>query len=216
MSVNPLYNSPLSQNWGLNFPQESRTDSQNDKADSSTAQKIKELTGNAPKATNKNPYASDISQLSSAVSSALKSMGLSSSDRVTFSTLMDHKADLETKFSENVRADLLKLGIDPSVDFRLVSGTDGTGVKVVSNHPDKAKIEKYFADNKNRVAEFEQIQGLANIENTRKSQSIDKDSLRSRLQLESMSAWFSDSPASSIMDFQPDYSNFYTGLNKVV
>ncbi len=166
----------------------------------------------------KNPYATSsadsLSSLLGAVQGAMDDLGLASNDKVTFRTLMAHKTKLEAEFYEASRQGLLKAGVDEKADFRLVSGKNG-GVEVITSHPDKEKIEKFFKDNPKLVEKFEKIQGLANIEESRKNQKIDVDAIRSRIQAESMTAWFAASPSPSIMDFQYGGANFMTGINKI-
>lgn len=151
--------------------------------------------------------------LSSAVASAMDALGLGANDKVTFQTLLNYRDQLQEQFTSKVRKDLLAAGVDKDVNFRLVSGSDGTGIQVIADSPDKEKIEKYFQDNPDMVKEFEKIQALNKIEETRKSQKLDVKTIKSRLQMESMSAWFSDT--SSFMAFSAQGAAYYSGINAI-
>lgn len=143
----------------------------------------------------------------------MNDLGLNASDRVTFQTLRDYRDQLQDRFTGKLRGDLLEAGVDPDISFRLVSNSDGTGVKVISDHPDKEKIEQYFKDNPEMVQEFEKIQALNKMEEARKNQRIDIKTIKSRIQMESMTAWFSDT--SSIMAFSAQGAAYYSGINTI-
>lgn len=213
MSVQNVYNSSVYTSlWDLS---QQNLNAKNTQENGSSQ---KTTTGNAGSSQQaKNPYAAtsgSLSSILSAVQSAMDDLGLGKNDPVTFRTLMAQKSKLEAEFYEETRQGLLKAGVDEKADFRLVSGKDG-GVEVVTDHPDKAKIEKFFKDNPDLVKKFEKIQALSNMEEARKSQKVDVDAIRSRIEAESMSFWFASSPSPSIMDFQYGNANFLTGINKV-
>lgn len=155
--------------------------------------------------------------LSSLVSETLAGMGLSAGDSVSFRTIMEYRDKLGKEFESKVKADLKELGVDENVKFQVVSNKDG-GVSIISDSPDKAKIEKYFADNPDMVKAFNKIQSLTNVEEARKSQNVDVAATRQRIQVESMTAWFTNTGkgVSSIMDFTGGTSSLMAGLNKVV
>ncbi|MEG1610150.1 MAG: hypothetical protein RR317_03110, partial [Bilophila sp.] len=124
---------------------------------------------------------------------------------------------LGKEFEAKVKADLKELGVDEKVKFQVVSNKDGS-VDIISDSEDKAKIEKYFADNPDMVKKFNKIQSLTNVEEARKTQNIDVTATRQRIQIESMTAWFANTGrgVSSIMDFTGGSSALMAGLNKVV
>ncbi|MCH5277412.1 MAG: hypothetical protein J1E80_06205 [Desulfovibrionaceae bacterium] len=151
--------------------------------------------------------------LAAALMAAMDDLNLSASDKITFQTLRNYRDQLQEKFTGTVRQELLEAGVDPDISFRLVSSTDGTGVKVISDHPDKDKVEQYFKDNPDMVKEFEKIQSLNKLEESRKSQNIDVKAIRSRIQMESMTTWFSDT--SSMMAFSAQGAAYYSGINAI-
>ena len=158
-----------------------------------------------------------VSTLSTAVSRAMKTLGLSETDRVTFATLNQAKAKMESDFSAKVKADLKKLDVDEDIEFRLVTNSKG-GVDVISDHADKAKIEKYLKDNPSIVTQFQEIQAMSNIEEARKVSGYDVQAMRNRIQVESMVDWFAGSGQSvqQLMQYSGSSSLFSAaGLNKV-
>ncbi|MBD5640818.1 MAG: hypothetical protein HDQ91_00165 [Desulfovibrio sp.] len=84
------------------------------------------------------------------------------------------------------------LGIDKNINFSIQIGTDGS-FKVISDHPDAAKLQQFFDDNPELVKKFRQIETLAGIDDARKAMQISPSSMRKRIQIESMSAWWAGS-----------------------
>ncbi len=150
--------------------------------------------------------------------SLFEGMKLSGGSQVSFASLQKYREGLEASFSETVRKDLLALGVDKDIEFRLASDGQG-GVSVVSKHADKAKVEKYFKDNPDMVAKFNDIQALTGLDQARKAQQISPAALRTRIQMESMALWFdstSNGGGSSILDFNMQASNFLASINRRV
>ena len=149
----------------------------------------------------------------SQLSSVLKEIAPNATGKLTFSMVEDYRKQLEEEFSAKVREDLTKLGVDKDVEFRVVTDEKTGGVSVITNSADKAKIEKYFKDNPDMVKKFQKIQTLSNLEKARKSEGYSPQDIKTRLQMEAMSAWWSEDGASSqIMDFTGDQATFLTGL----
>jgi len=212
MSVSSLSSyASLSSLWGNNVSElyaksASDPDSRRQKTDSS----IIASSGSSAYGTT----TGNLSNLGTALSAAMDSLGLSSEDRVTFQTLMEYRDKLEDQFTAQVKNDLRKLGVDEEIEFRLSSGSDGTGLAVITDHQDKAVVEQYFADNPSMVRQFEQLQSLNKMEETRRSQGIDLKAIRTRLQMESMSAWFSGN--AGFMAYAAGSGSWYNGLSTVV
>lgn len=210
MSVSSIYNSSYSsvsgllQGLGINL---------NDTDSTSSSGKSSSTTKSSSSASSLYSSAGSPQNLAAALTAAMNDLGLNASDRVTFQTLRDYRDQLQDRFTGKLRGDLLEAGVDPDISFRLVSNSDGTGVKVISDHPDKEKIEQYFKDNPEMVQEFEKIQALNKMEEARKNQRIDIKTIKSRIQMESMTAWFSDT--SSIMAFSAQGAAYYSGINTI-
>lgn len=150
----------------------------------------------------------------SQLSAVLKEISPNASGKLTFSMVEDYRKDLEEEFSAKVREDLTKLGVDKDVEFRVVTNEKTGGVSVITDSEDKAKIEKYFKDNPDMVKKFQKIQTLSNLEKARKAEGYSAQDVKTRLQMEAMSAWWSEDGASSqIMDFTGGQATFLAGLS---
>lgn len=97
---------------------------------------------------------------------------------------------------------LAATGVDKNVQFRLTLDDNGK-VKVIGDHPDCAKVQKFFDDNPELAKKYAQIQALADIDSARKSLGISPKEMRRRIEVESMAAWWSNSgnAAASFGDF---------------
>ena len=159
-----------------------------------------------------------LSGISSTLSSLLSGMGLGASDKVSFQNLLDYREELRENFESTVKKGLLDKGVDENVNFQVVSDGNG-GVKIITDSPDKAKIEAYFADNPKLVEQFNQIEALTNVEAARKNGNLDDKAMRQRIEVESMTAWFTGSGQSvgSILNFSGAQSALLmAGLNQKV
>lgn len=154
----------------------------------------------------------------STLGALLSGMGLGSSDKVTFQDLLNYREELRQNFEATVKKGLREKGVDEDVNFQVVSDGNG-GVKIITDSPDKAKIEAYFADNPKLVEQFNQIEALTNVEAARKSSKLDVKAMRQRIEVESMTAWFTGSGQSvgSILNFSGAQSALLSaGLNQKV
>lgn len=163
-------------------------------------------------------YAGGLGSMASMLSEVMSGMGLSSGDKVSFQDILNYRNSLKESFEQETKAGLRKLGVDENVNFQVVSDGNG-GIKVVTDSEDKAKIERFFADNPDLVKKFNQIESLTNVEAARKTQNLDVKATRRRIEVESMTAWFAGTgqSVSSIMDFSGAQSALLSaGLNKTV
>lgn len=106
------------------------------------------------------------------------------------------------------------LGIDKNINFGIQIGDDGS-FKVVSDHPDAAKLQQFFDENPELVKKFRQIETLAGIDDARKAMQISPTAMRKRIQIESMSAWWASSgQANSYFgNYSNDQLSLLSGLN---
>lgn len=206
MTVSSINNYYAAQAYGLDF----NTLSGRTKTTGSSA------SGSASKQTG-GTASGGISSVASVLSEVLAGMGLSANDRVTFKEVLAYRDDMRKTFEQATKEGLRKAGVDENVKFQLVSDGKG-GVTVVTDSEDKAKIEKFFADNPDMVKAFNKIEALTNVEAARKSQSLDVKATRKRIEVESMTAWFAGTGQSigSILDFSGGQSSLIAGLNKTV
>lgn len=105
-------------------------------------------------------------------------------------------------------------GVDPNANFRLTVDNNGK-IKVAGEHPDIAKIQKFFDDNPELSKKYLQVQALADLDSARKAMSINPNELKKRIELESMAVWWGDSGNSSsgIGAFSGGNLSILSGLN---
>lgn len=105
-------------------------------------------------------------------------------------------------------------GVDPNASFRLTVDTNGK-IKVAGEHPDIAKIQKFFDDNPELSKKYLQVQALADLDSARKAMSIDPTAMRKRIEMESMAAWWGNSgnASSGIGAFSGGNLSVLSGLN---
>lgn len=116
-----------------------------------------------------------------------------------------------------MRDGLANLAIDKSISFSIQIADDGS-LKIISDHPDAAKLQKFFDSNPELVKKYKQIETLAGIDDARKAMQISPSAMRSRIQIESMSSWWFDSGSAS--SYFGNYNNnslsLLSGLNMKV
>lgn len=160
---------------------------------------------------------SGLKDLTTLISSIMDTMGLGKNDPVSFGQITAYKQKLEKEYGDKLEKDLAELGVDKSIKFQLQLDKNGK-MQVTSDHPDKDKVQKYFDDNPEMVKKYKEIQGLADLDNARKQMQVDPTSMKKRIQVESMAAWWQDvgSASSSIGDFSGGDMSFYKGINTTV
>ncbi len=160
-----------------------------------------------------------------ALSEAIANIRSQSKERITFETIESYRQTMEAQFSDNLRAALKEKGVDPNIEFKLVADADGK-VSVVSDHKDKAMVEKYLADNPKVTEQFLHIQALSNVQRTAENSLATATGssvaqIRKQLQAQAVEAYFSvmedtdSSFASQIANFSSDGSqaSYMLGLN---
>ena len=88
------------------------------------------------------------------------------------------------------------LGIDPNINFTIQIGDDGS-LTVVSDHPDRDKVQRFFDENPDLVKKYLQIETLSGIDDARKAMQLAPAEMRKRIQIESMASWWADSGSAS-------------------
>lgn len=109
---------------------------------------------------------------------------------------------------------LKSLGIDPDIKFAIQVNADGS-VTVQSDHVDRAKVQAFFDANPELVKTFRQIEALSGIDAAREAMQLSPSTIRKRLQIESLAAWWVDSgnTASSIGTYASSGLSMLSGLN---
>lgn len=88
------------------------------------------------------------------------------------------------------------LGVDPNINFTIKIGDDGS-LTVVSDHPDRDKVQRFFDENPDLVKKYLQIETLSGIDDARKAMQLAPSEMRKRIQIESMASWWADSGSAS-------------------
>ena len=121
-------------------------------------------------AENAKPYNPSFKSLAILVSEAAKALGIEG--KVTYNDLLKHRDKMVEDFQDKVKKGLSQAGVDPEADFRINLDENGK-IKVSSNHKDKAKIEQFFNENPSLSREYQHIEALNQVEETRKNQGFD-------------------------------------------
>lgn len=161
------------------------------------------------------------------LATAIEAMKDAGYTRFTFSDIEKYRGELETNFSDTVKAGLEELGVDPDTDFSLVVDSSGKLSVVTKDSSDKAAIKKYFDDNPDLVDSYKNIQALSNLKKAQQKSSTDAagyiSGVKANLQAEAIQAFFAASDnngsdfSSLISNFSSNSStSYYLGLNQKV
>lgn len=110
--------------------------------------------------------------------------------------------DIQAVFDKNgetgkkIASGLDGLGVDQNISFSLQIDADGN-LKVISDHPDRDKVQRFFDENPELVKKYRQIETLSGIDDARKAMQISPSAMRKRIQIESMASWWADSGSAS-------------------
>ncbi len=121
---------------------------------------------------------------------------------------------VENSVGDTIKNALASVGIDPNIDFRLTV-EDGK-VVVNSSHPDAVKVQALIDANEELTKDYLQVDALAGLEGARKSMQVDPSTMRTRIQMESMVAWWANTGTSNIGSFSSGDLSSFTGVNSVV
>lgn len=112
---------------------------------------------------------------------------------------------------------LNSLGVDKNISFNIQVNPDGS-VTIVSDHPDRDKVQKFFDDNPELIKKFRQIETLAGIDDARKAMQLSPSEMRKRVQIESMVSWWagSNTAASYFGNYNSGSLSLLSGLNLTV
>ena len=154
------------------------------------------------------------------VVSAMQQAGYTS---ITFNDIEKYRKQLEADFTEGVRADLEKLGLDPKADFTLVVDAGGSVKVVTDKAEDTALIERYLKNNPDKVTEFKEIQAMSNLKRSVQKVADDPKAFKLSLQAEAIQSFFNvlegteTDYSSQIANFSSSgETSYYLGLNQSV
>ncbi len=120
----------------------------------------------------------------------------------------------EKNVGKDMKTGLKNIGIDPSVDFRLT--VENGKVVVNSSHPDAVKVQILLDKSEELTKDYLQVDALAGLDGARKAMQIDPSAMRKRIEMESMSAWWSTTGTSSVGSFTDGSLSSYAGVNSIV
>lgn len=158
-----------------------------------------------------NQWLADNPELAEAVSDALKkanaessaaSLRLGKDGGIQVDVNNAELNDIQAVFDKNgetgkkIATGLDGLGVDPNISFSLQIDADGN-LKVISDHPDRDKVQRFFDENPELVKKYRQIETLSGIDDARKAMQISPSAMRKRIQIESMASWWADSGSAS-------------------
>ncbi len=177
-------------------------------------------------------------ELTEKIKALLEEQGISSNTSVTFtldttqtnSLSVDVKASannlseedmsaLQGLLNENETGQSIKNGlaaqsIDPNIEFSL-SIADGA-IVINSSHPDAEKLQKLINADAELSKQYMQVDALAGLDSARKSLQIDVTSMRKRIEMENLTAWWGQSNQSSVGVFSGGALSTFSGVNSVV
>lgn len=122
--------------------------------------------------------------------------------------------DKATDTGVKIMQGLKNLGIDKNISFALQVNEDGS-ITVISDNPDRDKMQQFFEDNPELVKKYRQIETLAGIDDARKAMQLSPSSMRKRIQIESMAAWWagSSNTASYFGNYSGNELSLLSGIN---
>lgn len=108
---------------------------------------------------------------------------------ISFQDILDHREMLERDWGDRMERDLRGLGVDMTRVFRLVNDPAAGSVTAGADHPDKMKIDQYFASNSEMVEDFERVLQLGKLSDTA-LRKLTVDEMGQELSVEAMAWWF--------------------------
>lgn len=119
------------------------------------------------------------------------------SGNISFTEISQYLEQAETQFDNEVKAELKDLGVDVDTKFQLIYDESTGKITVGNDHPDKKKIEAYFAANPERVKQFNTILDLHQVEDLAQNR-LNPPDLRKQISQQSMAFWLSDNSTSEM------------------
>lgn len=115
-------------------------------------------------------------------------ISVNNADLSDVQAVLDQQSDVGKKILDGLDG----LGVDPNINFSIQVNNDGS-VTIVSDHPDRDKVQRFFEENPDMVKKYRQIETLSGIDDARKAMQLAPSDIRKRIQIESMSAWWAGS-----------------------
>lgn len=109
--------------------------------------------------------------------------------RLSFQDVVDYRDNLKIDWDRGVSDDLKALGVNMSEKFRLMHDPGTGDVTASSDHPDKARIDAYFAANQDRADDFQKIIQLGKLVGVAENKLAPQE-MQQTLQTEAMAWWY--------------------------
>ena len=110
-------------------------------------------------------------------------------NKVSFRNIAEYRDSLEKDWDALVSHDLAALGVDMSVKFRLMHDGVTGDVLADGDHPDKGKIDQYFASNPDMARDFGRIVQLGKLVDVAERK-LTPQEMGQTLDTEAMAWWY--------------------------
>jgi len=109
--------------------------------------------------------------------------------RISFYDVVAYKGALESQWDSEINDGLARLGVDMSRPFRLMIDPSSGKVTAGSDHPDKARIDAYFAANHDKETDFRKIVQFGKLADHAQN-SLSDSEMEERLVPQAMAWWY--------------------------
>lgn len=123
------------------------------------------------------------------IRSLLSAISGGTNERLSFQDVADHRDGLKSRWDSEVSEDLKTLGVSMSDRFRLMVDPATDSVTTGSDHPDKQKIDAYFASHPERADEFKTLIQLDKLAETAENR-LSPDNMQQSLLPDAMAWWY--------------------------
>ncbi|MCR4666476.1 MAG: hypothetical protein K5657_04180 [Desulfovibrio sp.] len=118
-------------------------------------------------------------------------------DNATCQAVLDSEAELGALIASSLQSER----VDPKLDFSLKTNEDDSVTVNCADAKYSSLIQAFFQENPSLISDYQRSDVLSKIEEVRKSMQLSPSDMRTRLQLESMVAWWDSSEQSSTSSF---------------
>ncbi len=119
----------------------------------------------------------------------LSEVSKSEDNRLTFRDIVDFSKSIESEWERAVSSDLKGLGVDMSVKFRLMLDASTGCVTASGDHPDKARIDAYFASTPDSSEGFRKIIQFGKLASVAESK-LSPRNMNQEFHVEAMAWWY--------------------------
>jgi len=110
-------------------------------------------------------------------------------NRLSFNDIVTHRDSMEKDWDAVVGGDLKSAGVDMSTKIRLMHTPGSGGVAANADHPDKNKIDQYFATNPELADDFERVLQLGKLVDVAERKLAPQE-MDQTLETEAMAWWY--------------------------